>query len=168
MYAVLAGGFEAARLGGLYRTALRHMRGALEGSALWLLHLAPVSTALSSAVTSAVIGQAAIFPSLILGGLFMFAPLLVIDKEASAADALIGSVRLLRGQWLRGVLFYIAAALLSVLGALVCGVGMLLSYPVFFLSIFIGYRSLTQPIATPPPSLYAAPSPGVWPPPPMT
>jgi len=44
---------------------------------------------------------------------------------------------------------------------------MLLTYPLFLISIAVGYLALTQPPAAyVPPSPYAAPSPGVWPPPP--
>ena len=135
----------------------------LEALLLGLLHLAhlPGPQAVS------LVGFLAIIPSIVLNGLLMFAPLLILDRGANAVDALLDSVRLLKGQWLMGVFFYFVASLIGGLGTLFCGVGMLLTYPLFLISIAVGYLALTQPPAAyVPPSPYAAPSPGVWPPPP--
>jgi hypothetical protein len=190
-FAVLAGGVSGVFLGGLYRTALRQMRGEpvsalglfsgfpqagsllavgvvvpaftglLEGLIFWLLHLAHVSAALSATP----LGLLNWLLSLVFGALTMFAPLRVVDQGEGATDAILGSARLLHGQRLRGVLFYFVATLVSGLGGLACGIGMLATYPVLLLGIAVGYWSLTQPplpAALPSPT----PAPGVWPPPP--
>lgn len=190
VFAVLAGGYNAVFFGGFYRMALRQRRGEpisalglfsafpqalpllmvgvvapavmglVGGLCVWLLHLFLPPTAAVSIVNLVVW-----LPDIVLGGLLMFAPLLVVDAGADAADALLGSVRLLKGQWLMGILFYFVAALIGGLGALACGFGMLATYPVFLIGIAVGYLALTQP-----PAVYAPPvpysAPGVWPPPP--
>ena len=137
----------------------------LEALLLGLLHLAgmPGRAAVS------LVGLFAAIPSLVLQGLLMFAPLLILDRKVGAVDAMLGSVRLLRGQWLLGVLFYFVAALIGGLGILACGIGMIATYPLFLISVAVGYLALTQ--QSPPPAAYppypsAAPAPGVWPPPP--
>ena len=192
VFAVLSGGYTAVFLGGLYRMALMQRRGEpisalglfsafpqampllmvgvvapavvglVGGLGAWLLHLfLPPTTAVS--IVNAVVW----LPDIVLEALLMFAPLLVVDTGKDAADALLGSVRLLKGQWLMGVLFYFVAALVSGLGFLLCGVGMLATYPVFLIGIAVGYLALTQPPpAYPAQYPYAAPPPGVWPPPP--
>jgi len=196
-FTLLLTAVNAVFLAGFYRMALRQMRGEpigvggafsafpqalplvvvtvcatgsvmlLEALLLGLLHL----TGMPGAGAVSIAGFLVLLPSLVVQGLLMFAPLLILDKGASAVDAILGSVRLLRGQWLMGVLFYFVAALVGGLGSVLCGVGLLATYPVFLISVAVGYFALTQP---PPayPSAYpgqypsAAPAPGVWPPPP--
>jgi hypothetical protein len=130
---------------------------------LGVLHL----TGMSGRQAVSLVGLLAMIPSLVLEGLLMFAPLLILDRGANAVDAILGSVRLLKGQWLMGILFYFVAVLVGGLGALLCAVGMLVTYPLFLISIAVGYLALTQPpVADAPPSPFAPAQPGVWPPPP--
>ncbi len=192
-FTLLLTAVNAVFLAGFYRMALRQARGEpigvggafsafpqalplaavavcgagvivlLEALLLGLLHL----TGMPGRQAVSLVGLIAAIPSIVLQGLLMFAPLLVVDKGDSAVDAILGSVRLLKGQWLMGILFYFVAAMVGGLGALVCGVGMLATYPLFLISIAVGYLALTQPpVAYAPPNPYAAPPPGVWPPPP--
>ncbi len=134
----------------------------LESLSLWLLHLAGVAAQLAVTYSGIVVA----IPSIILDGLLMFAPLLVLDRNMAPAEALIGSVRLLHGQWIRGVWFYFVASVVGGLGALLCGIGLLATYPVFLISIALGYLALTRPPSAPV-SPYNPPQAGVWPPPPM-
>jgi len=187
----LVAGLCAIFTGGLYRMALRQKRGepisvsglfsafpqslplflvgialptglgVAEGVCLWLLH-----SHLSAAASLHAVNQADWMLGLLLNGLLMFAPLLVVGTGASAPVALLGSVRLLGRQWLRGIWFYIVASLVGGIGLLLCGVGMLATYPIFLLSIAIGYLALTQAnTESEPPAFDPAPV-GVWPPPP--
>lgn len=192
-FSLLLAAANAIFLAGFYRMALRQMRGEpigiggvfsafpqalplaivtvcitgsvalLEGLLLGLLHL----TGLPAAGAVSIAGVLVLIPSIVVQGLLMFAPLLILDKNVSAVDAILGSVRLLRGQWLMGVLFYFTVALISGFGILLCGIGVLATYPLFLISVAVGYLALTQP---PPaysaPYPYTAPAPGVWPPPP--
>jgi len=135
----------------------------LEALLLGLLHL----TGMPGRQAVSLVGLLVAIPSIVVQGLLMFAPLLILDNGASAVDAILGSVRLLRGQWLMGVLFYFVVALVGGVGMLLCGVGMLVTYPLFLISIAVGYLALTQPpVAYARPSPFAPAQPGVWPPPP--
>jgi hypothetical protein len=186
----LLAGIYAIFTGGLYRTALRQKRGEpisvsglfsafpqslplflvgivvptmlglVESVSLGLLH-----THLSPAHSISAVNQMDWLIGILLNGLLMFAPLLIVDAGASAPEALLGSVRLLGRQWLRGIGFYIVASFVGGLGLILCGVGMLATYPIFLLSIAIGYLALTQPAADEIPGFDPAPQ-GVWPPPP--
>lgn len=192
-FSLLLAAANAVFLAGFYRMALRQMRGEpisaagafsafpqalplavvavcvagsvalLQGLLLGLLHL----TGMPAAGAVSIAGLLAVIPSVVVQGLLMFAPLLVLDKNASAVDAILGSIRLLRGQWLMGVLFYFIAALIGGVGIMLCGIGAIATYPLFLISVAVGYLALTQPPPTySAPYPYAAPSPGVWPPPP--
>lgn len=193
-FTLLLTGINAVFFAGLYRMALRQARGEaigvgglfsafpkflplamiaifaagvvvlLEALFLWFLHF----TGLPGQQAVSLAGLFVAIPSIVLEGLLMFAPLLVLDQGFNAADAILGSLRLLKGQRLMAVLFYFVAAMIGGLGAMVCGVGILASYPVFLISIAVGYRNLTQPSPPmyPPYSAYPAPTLGVWPPPP--
>lgn len=190
LFSILLAGLGAIFAGGLYRMALRQIRGEpvsvgslfsalprslplflvgifvpaalglLEGAVLWLLHFS-----LSPTAAVSVINFTAWLPALLLPGLIMFAPLLVVDADASAPAALLGSVRLLGSQWLMGILFYVVVSLVSGLGALLCGVGMLATYPLLFLSISLGYLIMTSSLPLAETPINPAPA-GVWPPPP--
>jgi len=193
-FTLLLTGVNAIFFAGFYRMALRQARGEaigvggifsafpqalplaavavftagaivlLEALALGLLHLTGIPGRQAVSLVSLIVA----IPSIILQGLLMFAPLLVLDQRAGPTDAILGSARLLKGQSLMGILFYFIAALIGGLGILACGVGMLVTYPLFLISIAVGYLALTQPPlpAAYPPYPYAAPAPGVWPPPP--
>lgn len=190
LFSILLAGLSAILAGGLYRMALRQLRGErisvgnlfsalpqslplllvgifvpavlalLEGAGLWLLH-----SSLPPTAAVGVINATAWLPALLLPGLVMFAPLLVVDSGASAPAALLGSVRLLGRQWLMGILFYVVTAIVSSLGVLLCGVGMLATYPLLFLSISLGYLVMTRSMPTVE-TLFDPAPPGVWPPPP--
>ncbi len=190
LFSILLAGLSAIFAGGLYRMALRQLRGEsisvgdlfsalpqslplvlvgiflpavlalLEGAGLWLMHFS-----LSPTIAVAVINATAWLPALLLPGLVMFAPLLVVDAGVSAPAALLGSVRLLGRQWLMGILFYLVTAVVSSLGALLCGVGMLATYPLLFLSISLGYLVMTHSAPAAETPFDPAPA-GVWPPPP--
>ncbi len=188
---ILLAGIRAIFAGGLYRMALRQKRGELisisglfsafpeslplfligivvpaalgfmQGVGLWWLHFSMSPTAARLAVE-----RVAWIAPILLHRLLMFAPLLVVDAAASAPEAILGSLRLLGRQWLRGIWFYVVASFVGGIGLLLCGVGMLATYPIFLLSITIGYLALTQPgAAAELPEFDPAPV-GVWPPPP--
>ncbi len=87
------------------------------------------------------------------------------EYRVLSANSAAGSLRLLRGQTLRGVWFYVVASFAGSIGLVLCGVGMLATYPVFLIAcIALAYLALTSP-AGDTPELDPAPV-GVWPPPP--
>ena len=96
----------------------------------------------------------------------MFAPLLILDRKLAVVEALMGSVRLLHKQRIKSVWFYFVASMVGGLGVLLCGVGLLATYPVFLISIAVGYQAMTETPSVPS-SPYGPPQVGVWPPPPV-
>ena len=186
-------GFNVVLFGGIYRMALSQNRGErisvlglfsalpqagplllvgvsltltvqlLDGACLGLLH----GSGLPALVAVQIAGLSGAVPNIILEGLLMFAPLLILDRNLSAPEAIVGSLRLLRGQRMKAVFFYFVASLVGGLGALLCGIGMLATYPVFLISIALGYVALMEPPSLPV-SPYSAPQEGVWPPPPTS
>ena len=189
LFSILLAGISGVFIGGLYRMALQQRRGepisvfglfsALpqslplfivgavvpvvlglgEGVAVWALH-----RLMGPDGAIAAVNRVEWVFVLMLNGLLMFAPLLIVDAGANAGEAIAGSMRLLRGQMRRGVWFYVAASFVGGIGFLLCGVGMLATYPVFLISIVLAYLALTPPAADAPP-FDPAPA-GVWPPPP--
>ena len=133
----------------------------MECLGLWLLHFSMTPTA-----AIAVVNKITQVPGLLLPGLFMFAPLLVVEAGANAPDALLGSVRLLQRRWFTGIAFYAVVSLLSFAGAFLCGIGLLATCPLFFLSITIAYLALTRPGASVEKPFFDPTPAGVWPPPP--
>ena len=166
-------------LGGLYRMALRQARGETIGAggvfsafdvALPLLLVGFFIAALSAAL-SFLLPRGAGLLNLLWNGLFMFAPLAIVDRRLSAPAAIVESFQLLKKQWLMTALFFFVVSVVAALGGLVCGVGFLATYPLLFLSLAVGYLSFTEPgrpIGPLAPGVpdYGAAQPGVWPPPP--
>ena len=181
---ILTAGLGAVFTGGLYCMALQQRRGepidvfglfsALpKGVALFLVGIiVPVVLGFLSSVrlwpqshfSAASVGNLYLILSTLLNALLMFAPFLVLDTKANVIEAVVGSVRLLRGQLLRGVWFYVVASFVGGIGFILCGVGMLATYPVFLISVAIVYLALTRH-DTDLPEFNPAPA-GVWPPPP--
>lgn len=170
---------NAVLLGGLYRMAVRQARGETIGAggvfsavdvALPLLLVGFLVNALGLVVTLLLPRGASIL-NLFWQGLFMFAPLAIVDKRLSAPAAIVESLGLLKKQWLMTALFFFVLSLVSALGGLVCGVGFFATYPLLFLSLAVGYLSFTEPGRPIGPLVagmpdYGQAQPGVWPPPP--
>ena len=185
---ITVAGINAVFIGGLYRMALLQKRGEpisvfglfsaipqsmplflvgsiipaalalVEVASLWPLHhFLPLTS-------TTTIENVYLLVTTLFSSMFLFAPLLVLDVSANVPEALLGSVRLLRGQLLRGIGFDLYASLVGAIGVIGCGVGMLAMYPLFFLSIATAYLALTQLVVTDAPAF--APPEGVWPPPP--
>ena len=155
-------------LGGAYRMALKAARGERVGLGD-MLSIADVAlpligvgllTQLCVMIGSLLCG----LPGLVVGGLFMFAPLLVVDRKLGPVQAISESISILKSQWLMATAFYFVASLLAGLSVYACGVGVLVGLPVFVLSIALNYLALTQPRL--PAVDYGQAAPGVWPPPP--
>ena len=107
-----------------------------------------------------------VLPGLIAQGLFMFVPLLIVDRKVGPIAALTESVSLVRSQWLMAVVFFFLGQLLGGVGGLLCGVGAFVTYPLFLLGVATAYLALAYPSPPVNPS-YGQASAGVWPPPPQ-
>ncbi len=81
-----------------------------------------------------------VVPGLIVAGLFMLAIPLVVVGRLPATGALSQSWNALKSQWLNAAFFNVALILASLSGALLCGVGLLFTGPLYSLAIAILYR----------------------------
>ena len=79
-------------------------------------------------------------PGFIISGLFMLAIPLVVESRLPATGALIQSWNALKSQWLLATAFHWVLIIASASGVLLCGIGILLTGPLYCLSIAILYR----------------------------
>lgn len=87
-------------------------------------------------------------PGLIVGYLTQFALYFVLDKKMSPMDAIKASVNLCRENLGNTILWYIVAAIVGGAGAILCGVGILVTYPIALIGTAYTYKKLTgQPVA---------------------
>lgn len=84
----------------------------------------------------------------VVGGLLMLAMPLAVDQPLGVFECLSRSFEKLKKDWLLASLFYLVVYVLAGLGAYVCCVGLLVTYPLMFLSIAVVYRDV---FLTPPP-----------------
>lgn len=135
---------------GIIRAALAIVDGRkLEMSTLLSLdRIGPV------VITALLIGVAAAIGSLvIIGGIIVtflaqFALFNVIDRGEGPMDAIMSSVRLVIDNVAGLALLYIAAAVVGTVGALLCGIGLLVAFPVITIAQAWAYRTLNgQPVA---------------------
>ena len=106
-------------------------------------------------VTSLIVG-AATFVGLLLcylpGLVIMFATsyslYFVIDKGMAPMDAIKASVNLVKENLSSTLIWYIVGGLIASAGAIVCGIGMLVTIPIMLIGTAYTYKTLTgQPVA---------------------
>jgi uncharacterized membrane protein len=89
-----------------------------------------------------------IVPGVILAGLFGFAQWFVVERDMDAFTALRSARELVKGQLGTVILFGLCLIIFNAVGAILCGVGLLLTYPVSYVAAAHAFRQLTgTPIA---------------------
>ena len=83
-----------------------------------------------------------IVPGLIVGGLLMFMYPLIVDGRLPATGAIIQSYRALKSQWLVATVVHLAVATVAGLGGLLGGIGLVVTGPLYALSIAVMYRDV--------------------------
>jgi hypothetical protein len=142
-------------LGGMIRMASNQLRGRapqitdlLSVTDVWFdLVLVAVLNALATALGFMLCA----FPGLIVSGLLMLATPLVVEGRLPATGALIQSWNALKSQWLVATVFNIVLIAATLSGAMLCGIGLLLTGPLYCLAVTILYREF-----------FAADAPGSW------
>ncbi len=81
-----------------------------------------------------------VVPGLIASGLLMFMYPLIVDGRLPATGAIIQSYHALKGQWLVATVVHLAVAIVAGLGGIVGGIGLLVTGPLYALSIAVLYR----------------------------
>ncbi|UBV03721.1 hypothetical protein, partial [Mycobacterium avium] len=105
-------------------------------------------------------------PGLILGLFAQFTIPYAIDRSESAVKALSSSFSTVTANFANALLVWLAEFALVVVGALACGVGLLLAAPVAALVGIYAYRKLSGGQVAPPPGYQPGPPPGYQPGPP--
>jgi hypothetical protein len=167
--------------GGAHKTALKQLRGErielrdLFSGGPYFLRIC--GAVLLIGILASIGGILCIFPAFIVAGLLMFTIPLIIDRNMGVIDAMKASVEATKGDWLMFALFALVLNIIASSGAIVCGIGALVSYPLFFTINSVAYRDRlgmagAAPVfrqEVPPPSAYAQQTwtpPSAVPPPP--
>jgi hypothetical protein len=141
-------------LAGMFRMAGNQIRGrAPRVEDLFAITDVWLDVVLGSVLYGAAVFVGAWFfliPGLIAAGVFMFALPLVVEAKLPATGAMIQSWHALKSQWLTATLFHFVLSLLAGSGAILFGVGLLFTGPLYCLSIAILYHDLfpyyTKPV----------------------
>jgi uncharacterized membrane protein len=131
-------------LGGMYRMAIK----ALRNEQISVTDMFGVGDVLPACLLAAVlvgvvtgIGfMLCILPGIVIGALLMFTYPLIVDRRLGAIEAMTQSVNALKGEALMAILFYLVVAIIACLGFAACCVGVLVTFPLFILSIAVVYR----------------------------
>jgi uncharacterized membrane protein len=89
-------------------------------------------------------------PGLIVAGLLMFTIPLVVESRLPATAAVMQSWNALKSQWLAATAFHLVLCLLSGSGVLLCGIGLLLTGPLYSLSLAILHQEFFGTLAATP------------------
>jgi len=81
-----------------------------------------------------------VIPGLIVSGLFMLGTPLVVEGRLPATGALIQSWNVLKSQWLTATCFHLVLIVFAYSGLMLCFVGVLVTGPVYSLSLAILYH----------------------------
>ncbi|WP_052955351.1 hypothetical protein, partial [Mycobacterium nebraskense] len=104
-------------------------------------------------------------PGLVLGIFTQFTVPFVIDRSESAIKGFTSSFSLVGSNFVNALLVWLVAVASFIVGALACGVGLLVAAPVASLVVIYGYRKLTggQVVPVPQPGYQPGPPPGPQP-----
>ncbi len=141
---ILSTAINSIFLGGMFRIACRHLRGLRAG----VENLFSVVDVLPQLLFASVLYGLATFlgfcvlviPGFIVAGLLMFTFPLIVDAGLPATDALGQSWNALKSQWLTATFFHLTAGFVAWMGLCLCGVGFLVTAPLYCLSIAVLYR----------------------------
>jgi uncharacterized membrane protein len=85
---------------------------------------------------------ACIIPGLVVGAMYLFTYPFIFDRKMEFWPAMQASHAIVKKNYLGFTFFFIALILLQIAGALLCGVGVLITLPLYFAAINAAYRDL--------------------------
>ncbi|KRB76394.1 hypothetical protein ASE01_15570 [Nocardioides sp. Root190] len=89
-----------------------------------------------------------VIPGIIFGFMTMFSLFFVVDKNLAPVDAIKASIDLVKNNVGSTIIWYLVAYVIALVGAILCGVGLLAAIPVILLGSAFTYKKLTgQPVA---------------------
>ncbi len=131
-------------LGGMMRMACRQVRGRkiTVGDLFSVVDVMPnlILGALLYGLASMLGFMCLFIPGLIVSAVFMFTFPLIVDGGLGATEAMGRSWEALRGQMVSATICHIVVSSLSGVGSCLCCVGLLLTAPLYSLSIAVLYR----------------------------
>lgn len=162
-------------LAGTYKTAMKQLRG--EPTSIGDLFsgadcfLRVLGTLFLVAILSMIGTIFCILPAFIVQGLCFFALPLVVERRMGPIQAIQTSFAATKKDWLMFTLFAVVMTLIASVGAILCYVGLLASYPLFFTITSVAYRDVFGVAGANHPQSYSPPPPpdyGMNPPPPSS
>jgi uncharacterized membrane protein len=130
---------------GLYRGALRVSDGQSFGLSQLFEGWDKGQVAIAAILIAVATGIGTLLcyiPGLIVGFLAQFTLLFIVDRQMQAVDAIKASIRLVVDNLGYTILFYLLALVVLVVGACLCGIGLLVAYPVVLVATAYTYRRL--------------------------
>jgi len=82
-----------------------------------------------------------VLPGLLVGGALMMAPLLVIDRKMAPVEAIKASWQMSVPNIVMAGVLYLCTTICSALGIFLCGIGILLTYPILYVVAALLYRN---------------------------
>jgi hypothetical protein len=158
-------------MSGMYRAAFKQIRGGqvsvgdlFSGGPYFLRMLGALLLMGLLSILGAIL---CFLPALAVPGLMFFAIPLIVEGNMGAVDAMRASFETTKRDWLMFVLFAIVLNFLASAGAYACGIGVLATLPLLFLTHAVAYRDCFRmsgahsyaPSIPPPPPQYGAPLP---------
>jgi hypothetical protein len=83
-----------------------------------------------------------VLPGMVVAGLSMFVYPLIVDGRLPATGAIIQSFHALKSQWLLATVVHLAISVVAGLGVLLGGIGLVITGPLYALSVAVLYRDL--------------------------
>lgn len=135
---------------GLYRGATRVTDGQdfslsqlFEGYSKMQVVYASIFIALATGIATVL----CFLPGILIGFLTTYTLFFIVDQEMEAAEAIQASVKLVWHNFGHTLLYFILAAIVLIIGAVLCGVGLLVAGPVVLIGFAYTYRRLQgQPV----------------------
>jgi hypothetical protein len=81
-------------------------------------------------------------PGIVVGFLAQFTVLFIVDKQLGAVDAIRASVKLVTDNLGQTLVFYLLAIVVLIVGAILCGIGLLVAAPVALIGLAYTFRRL--------------------------
>ena len=166
--------YSAWLYGGIYQTAVKQVRGEMisvqdifsGGSILWKMLGFNIVYGLAVGIGWVL----CLVPGFLLGGLLFPAYALIADGE-TVGNAISRSMDAMKKDMWNAGAFVLVMGLVILVSMIPCGLGLFVTFPMFFLTAALAYRDMIgMPGGSNPalgmPGAYGAPQPGVWPPPP--
>jgi uncharacterized membrane protein len=139
---VVAAAIQSAYLGGLLDIA--DGQPVTIGSFFKPRNTVPVIIATLIIGVASAIGSFCFILGLVIGIFTLFTTVIIVDRNVSPIDAIKQSIDIAKNNFVQVLLVWLVAGVIGVVGALVCGIGLIVAIPVAALFLVYSYRYLTN------------------------